>query len=428
MAVIVIDPGHGGAQTIPGDSTWNNAVGPGGTLEKTLTLDIGRQVAAALKAAGHDVHLTRSTDVNLRLRDRAAAAKTRQAAAFVSVHFNGSTGHDAQGTETLVGIDHTNRSAMLSLAVQDALLAVTKLKDRNKAHHPSRIKPQALGVLRLADHHPATACCLAEISFLDRTDEEARLGDADYRTALAQAIAQGVAGFLSAMPRAIGPAASFGDAVEAAAGSSDPAAIERFLGLDKPLTGRRGGDGDEAGERVEMPPRPFAKPRRAVKPKARASNRAAAQGFDAAAFAAFITSLGLRHFSAQELLYAGASNSFGSCKGLNEPPPQELWSRIANTVLMLDEIRDALGAPVRILSCYRSRAYNSCIGGEDASLHMQFNAIDFTCQSGSPEVWRRVAASLRDRDPRFVGGIGIYPTSRFVHIDTRGTAANWSGS
>src|SRR5690348_14093497 len=39
MATIVIDPGHGGSEDLLGSSA-NHAVGPNGTLEKTLTLDV----------------------------------------------------------------------------------------------------------------------------------------------------------------------------------------------------------------------------------------------------------------------------------------------------------------------------------------------------------------------------------------------------
>jgi N-acetylmuramoyl-L-alanine amidase len=56
---------------------------------------------------------------------------------------------------------------------------------------------------------------------------------------------------------------------------------------------------------------------------------------------------------------------------------------------------------------------------------MKFNAIDFSCSAGTPEIWRRVADKLRSSDKRFVGGIGVYPTRGFLHIDTRGKIANW---
>jgi N-acetylmuramoyl-L-alanine amidase len=94
---------------------------------------------------------------------------------------------------------------------------------------------------------------------------------------------------------------------------------------------------------------------------------------------------------------------------------------------MLDEIRRRLGAPVRILSCYRSPAYNSCIGGESASLHMKFNAIDWRCDSGSVQEWHRAAKDVRRSKPEFLGGVGLYVNSRFIHIDTRGHEANWQG-
>jgi N-acetylmuramoyl-L-alanine amidase len=120
MARIVVDPGHGGAATILGDSTWNNAVGPNGTLEKNLTLDVGLRVDKILRDRGHDVRLTRSTDVNLRLRDRAKVARDLRAHAFVSIHFNGSIGHNAQGTETLVHTNFSRASAKLSLSAARA--------------------------------------------------------------------------------------------------------------------------------------------------------------------------------------------------------------------------------------------------------------------------------------------------------------------
>lgn len=428
MAIVVIDPGHGGSATIPNDSTWNNAVGPNGTLEKTLTLDIGQRVVAHLSAAGHRATATRTTDVNLRLRDRAAVAKSAKADVFVSIHFNGSHGHDAQGTETLVETNHTARSARLSLAVQDALLPATGLRDRNKTFDPAtRIKPQGLGVLKLAAHHLETAACLAEISFLDRADEEARLHDITYRDAIAGAVVKGITAYLTSIVRSRGRAAGYGDAIECEAGSASDARIEKFLDLAKPLVPRQRGIIDpEAGERITTPADPFSRAFLKGERRGLAVARSTSGWTDHADFTAFIAGLGLTHFHPDEFLELGGSNSSGNCKGLNNFPPRNLWPRIANTAHMLDRIRAELGAAIRINSCYRSLAYNACVGGEDNSLHSQLNAIDFTCQSGTPEIWRRVAASVRGQDSRFTGGIGTYTSQNFVHIDTRGTVANWA--
>ena len=77
--VIVIDPGHGGVD--PG------AIGARGTMEKNVTLGISREVKRQLEATGrYRVHLTRDSDVFIRLRDRVAKARAVNADLFVSIH------------------------------------------------------------------------------------------------------------------------------------------------------------------------------------------------------------------------------------------------------------------------------------------------------------------------------------------------------
>jgi N-acetylmuramoyl-L-alanine amidase len=93
------------------------------------------------------------------------------------------------------------------------------------------------------------------------------------------------------------------------------------------------------------------------------------------------------------------------------------------TAQMADEIRHRLGRPIRILSAYRNAAYNTCIGGESASYHMQFNALDITTDGASAIALRDIARSVRASNSGFTGGIGLYST--FIHIDTRGYEANW---
>lgn len=147
--------------------------------------------------------------------------------------------------------------------------------------------------------------------------------------------------------------------------------------------------------------------------------------FDVEGFADHIRSLGLKHFGPIEFLYLGGNNGAGKCKGTNHPPPQALWKNIDKTARMLDRIRELLGAEIRILSCYRARPYNDCVGGKNASQHLDFNAIDWTCASGSVEAWRETARQVRAESPDYMGGIGFYPQKRFIHIDTRGHEANW---
>jgi len=117
MATVVIDPGHGGQGKV-GGSSGNNATSPAGLLEKDLTLAVARHAETALAAGGHTVKLTRITDVNLSLMDRAAVAKSARADVFVSIHFNGFGDTHVQGTETWVHQNGSARSVDLAGCVQ----------------------------------------------------------------------------------------------------------------------------------------------------------------------------------------------------------------------------------------------------------------------------------------------------------------------
>lgn len=141
-------------------------------------------------------------------------------------------------------------------------------------------------------------------------------------------------------------------------------------------------------------------------------------------FADFISALGLRHFRSSEFLVMGGQNSSGPCRGLNHFPDRSLWPRITGTAKVLDELRERLGAAIGPTSVYRSDAYNACIpGAAGGSLHRQFNAVDFKCQDGNDSVhWAKELKRMRDAG-FFRGGIGVYGT--FVHVDTRGSNANF---
>lgn len=429
MATVAIDPGHGGSKSFPNDSSWNNAVGLNGTLEKNLTLDVGLRVKSALEGKGHVVHMTRTTDVNLRLRHRAAVAK---ADAFVSIHFNGSTKHNAQGTETLVHLDYSPISARLSLAVQDAVLAITGLADRNRTHDPvTRIKPQSLAVLRPHYHAARTAACLVEVSFLDIPAEEARLNTTAYRKAVANGIANGIDKYLSTLAQAKARPKAFGDAIEIEADATGTRHILTYLDLSEPqlpATAEADPNSADTRENCGKPKQPFSAAFVSGTKAETALIRDEPAWELMDEFRTFIEKLKLKHFAANEFVAMGASNASGKCKGKNTFPPKALWNNIASTAAMIDLIREELGAEIRILSCYRSPAYNTCVRGEEGSLHLKFNAIDFMCAAGTPEIWRRVADKIRKSKSRFHGGIGIYPKSGFLHIDTRGKMADWPGT
>lgn len=221
MAVIVIDPGHGGTQTVGGSSP-NNATGPAGTKEKTITLALGLSARSALANLGHTVRMTRTADVNLGLAARAHVARDDHAAAFVSIHLNASDAHNAQGTETWLHTRHSSRSQRLAERVQARVVEVTGLRDRG-------VKAKGLGVLAPGDHDADTACCLVEVSFLDRADEEQRLLQAPHQQAIANGIANAITDYLaavpafSAVPAATGREVHLEDAISVATSEARPA-------------------------------------------------------------------------------------------------------------------------------------------------------------------------------------------------------------
>ena len=83
LSTVVIDPGHGGKD--PGAVSKD-----GKTYEKTFTLDIAKKLESKIRSEcpGVNVVLTRSTDKNVDLGDRAAIANKENADLFISIHIN----------------------------------------------------------------------------------------------------------------------------------------------------------------------------------------------------------------------------------------------------------------------------------------------------------------------------------------------------
>ena len=86
---------------------------------------------------------------------------------------------------------------------------------------------------------------------------------------------------------------------------------------------------------------------------------------------------------------------------------------------ILHEVKGALGcdAPFGVISGYRSPATNDMLhlttrGVASYSLHMEGRAIDVCLPGIKTAHLRETAAALRR------GGIGYYPASGFVHLDT----------
>jgi N-acetylmuramoyl-L-alanine amidase len=225
---IVLDPGHGGSE--------QGAQGPGGALEKELTLDISRRVAALLRADGFEVTLTRDGDEDVVLYSRAGVANNAHADLFISVHANASRFAVARGAETyvlspeatddnarttaalendavgvkqaapegdadlpmilwdLAQVQYLQESMRLAGVVQAKLNAALGLKDRGVRQAP-------FAVLRGATM-PAV---LVELGFITNPDEEKLLTNPDHRRKLAEALADAVRQFRADVARGSAP-------------------------------------------------------------------------------------------------------------------------------------------------------------------------------------------------------------------------------
>ena len=87
MAIVFIDPGHGGS-----DSGASNL----GILEKELNLKVGLYLKAYLEKSGIQVSMSRTADKYVGLPTRADQANGAKANYFVAIHHNagGGTGHE----------------------------------------------------------------------------------------------------------------------------------------------------------------------------------------------------------------------------------------------------------------------------------------------------------------------------------------------
>ena len=89
--VVVIDPGHGGENL----GTTEN-----GHEEKSMTLVTALAMYEELLLyEGVEVHMTRTEDKDMTLKERAEFAKSVDADFLFSIHYNASEYHDAYGSE-----------------------------------------------------------------------------------------------------------------------------------------------------------------------------------------------------------------------------------------------------------------------------------------------------------------------------------------
>lgn len=210
---IVIDPGHGGQDT--------GTIGPGGVMEKDVTLDIARRLRASLRAElpGIEIIMTRDSDRYISLEERTAIANARNADLFISVHANASQSSAASGIETYVldpnavkqeepdaeaeakakpkpanevyaSVSFASQlaeSRSLASYVQGSLVRGISAKSPRSARDRG-IKHASFAVLRGA----RMPSILAEVSFVSNPDDENRLRQPAFRQRIAASLTAGI--------------------------------------------------------------------------------------------------------------------------------------------------------------------------------------------------------------------------------------------
>jgi N-acetylmuramoyl-L-alanine amidase len=202
MPIVVLDPGHGGSPgTHSGGSSWNRAEGPNGLLEKNLVFDLAQRVAARVRDQAR-VELTRGEDANPSLAERASVAKRLDAALFLSLHLNGSSDPDADGTDVYVAPDAGPAARAFGHAVWRRVRAATGTARGG-------LGARDFGTIVTARHSPRTASCLAELAYLTHPRQARALAEEGYRNHIADALADAIREHVT--PRAVASGLGVGD-------------------------------------------------------------------------------------------------------------------------------------------------------------------------------------------------------------------------
>jgi N-acetylmuramoyl-L-alanine amidase len=218
---IVIDAGHGGHDS--------GTLGPHGLEEKNVVLDVALRLGKLLQdRLGAEVVYTRRDDTFVPLETRTAIANQAQADLFLSIHANSSRDRSARGVETyflnftaspgalavaarenavsnksvyelsdlvrkIALSDKVDESRTFAMDVQRSLYE--GLEEGNPGLHDRGVK-QAPFVVLIGANMPSI---LAEISFLTNPQDAAKLRRPAYRQRIAEALYQGVAGYVESM-------------------------------------------------------------------------------------------------------------------------------------------------------------------------------------------------------------------------------------
>ncbi len=226
LIIVALDPGHGGED--PG------AIGPGGTREKDVVLQVAQLLRDRINQRPHmRAYLTRDGDFFVPLHVRVQKARRVQADLFISIHADAFYTARPQGASVFAlsergasssaarwladkenaadGVGGVNiqvrdkalRQTLLdmsttaqindSLQLGDAMLG--EIGRVGKLHKP-RVEQAGFAVLKAPD----IPSVLVETAFISNPDEEERLRDTGFQNKLADALMRGIERYFARNP------------------------------------------------------------------------------------------------------------------------------------------------------------------------------------------------------------------------------------
>ncbi|WP_137895937.1 N-acetylmuramoyl-L-alanine amidase [Ramlibacter sp. 2FC] len=230
LIIVALDPGHGGED--PG------AVGPNGTREKDVVLQIARRLRERINATSVNgnpmrAYLTRDADFFVPLQVRVQKARRVQADLFVSLHADAFFTPNARGASVFAlsqgaasssaarwiankenqadligGVNVKARDAHVQRALLD-MSTTAQINDSLKLGsamlreiggvgrlHKPRVEQAGFAVLKAPD----IPSVLVETAFISNPDEEAKLRSDDYQEELANALMKGIQNYFARNP------------------------------------------------------------------------------------------------------------------------------------------------------------------------------------------------------------------------------------